>query len=176
MKLSVLGNGNIGGTVGQAWMNNGHKVMFGVRDPHGPKAVQFLAQNSGAQVGTVSEACQFGDVILLAIPGPAVQEVVKKYQSDLDGKTIIDATNQRGPHDVHNMTFIKENLPQSNQIRAFSNLGWENFADPNFGGEKADLFSVVPQKKNLSSPNSLKRSDSDQFTWAGLIKLPWLTI
>jgi len=140
MNLSVLGIGNIGGTIGQAWLSKGYDVMFGVRDPQSSKVRQYLTKNSGARAGSIAEACQFGDIILIAIPGSSVQGVVQNYQADLNGKTIIDATNQRGPHEVHNMTFMSENLPESNLFRAFSNLGWENFADPNYDGEKPDLF------------------------------------
>ena len=37
MKISILGAGNVGGTLGRAWARKGHDVFFGVPRPQDTK-------------------------------------------------------------------------------------------------------------------------------------------
>ena len=89
MNVSIIGSGNIGGTLGKHWAQAGHSVMFSSRHP---KELQSLADSVGAQTGTVEEAARFGDVILLATPFGQNAEVAEQTGS-LDGKILIDASN-----------------------------------------------------------------------------------
>ena len=93
MKIAVIGAGRIGGTVGKAWALAGHQVMFGARDPQ-KEALQALLKEVGpnAHAGTLQEAFAFGEVILLAVPPEAVQEVLTDA-GDLQGKILIDSTS-----------------------------------------------------------------------------------
>jgi predicted dinucleotide-binding enzyme len=62
----------------------------------------------------------------------------------LDGKTIVDATNNVGQAVMNSLALLGEYVPKAHCYRAFNNLGWENFADPVFGGVPADLFYCGP--------------------------------
>ena len=53
MKISVLGAGNIGGTLGGKWAAKGHDVVFGVRDPQADK-VRVLLEKVGHGATAVS--------------------------------------------------------------------------------------------------------------------------
>ncbi len=50
MRISILGAGNIGLAAGTKWIQKGHEVIFGVRDPQSRKS--FNAKKIGAQVIT----------------------------------------------------------------------------------------------------------------------------
>ena len=94
MNLGVLGAGNIGGTLGKKWAACGHQVCFGVRSPDKPSLVeQVKAMDGDVRIGTSSEAIAGADIIVLALPGAAVEQVVADNVSVLEGKTIIDASN-----------------------------------------------------------------------------------
>jgi 8-hydroxy-5-deazaflavin:NADPH oxidoreductase len=69
MKISILGAGNVGGTLGRAWAANGHDVFFGVPDPQDAKTQQLL-KSIGQSVcaRTVAEAAGATDLIVLATP------------------------------------------------------------------------------------------------------------
>ena len=97
MKVGVLGAGNIGGTLGKRWAQAGHTVQFGVRDVTDPKA-QALVSGLGAQasVATLAEAIAFGDVVVFAIPGGAMEATIRAYGQALNGKIVIDAANRMG--------------------------------------------------------------------------------
>jgi hypothetical protein len=137
MKVAIIGAGNIGGTLGRAWMP-GHQVSFGVRSPGG---YQELA-DAGATLASPADAVSSADAVLLAVPGGAVADLLATIAGQLAGKAVLDATNNMagaGPMNAYQA--ISEAAPQAAYFRAFNTLGWENFANPEFaGGERADLF------------------------------------
>ncbi len=65
MKISILGAGSVGSTLGRSWGSK--KVMrsfFGVRNPEDDKTQRLLKEiGTKAQAGTVAEAIAFSDVI-----------------------------------------------------------------------------------------------------------------
>jgi predicted dinucleotide-binding enzyme len=71
MKVTCYGRGNIGGGLGGLWERAGHEVTL-----------------LGSEGGDVAGA----DVVLLAVPGGAIEEALGKV-SGIEGKTVIDATN-----------------------------------------------------------------------------------
>jgi len=141
MKIGIMGVGNIGATLGRAWVKAGHDVVFGVRSTRAPKVLNLLDSLDGkAKAQQVTRAIAFADVVLLAIPGTAVAEFVRTYTIELRGKIIVDATNTMGQPEMHNMTLLEGSLPQTPVFRAFNTLAWETLANPVVGGEQADLF------------------------------------
>lgn len=145
MKVAVLGSGNIGGTLGRKWAGAGHSVMYGVRDAQAPKAQTLLA--SGAEnvsIGTLEDAIAFGQVVVFAIPSSTVDGVVEAHAAALAGKIIIDATNNIGAAEMSKLPTFTTRAPTAQVFRAFNYLGWENFADPHFGAQQADLFYCGP--------------------------------
>ena len=141
MNIAVLGTGNIGGTLGKKWAAAGHTVTYGVRNPADPKYQAVLAQTGGnAALATLAEAATVGDVIVLAIPGGAVDAFASAHAKILNGKVILDATNNVGQPDLHNFATITAAAPNAKLYRAFSTLGWENFETPEIDGQQIDLF------------------------------------
>ena len=141
MKIAVIGAGNIGGTLGKKWADTGNQVYFGVRDPAGSRVQAILREISGIALAvSIDEALVEGGVVLLAIPGRVAEETIRAHAAGLKGKTIIDATNKIGEPQMNCLPFLAEVAPSAALFRAFNNLGWENFVDPTFGGEQADLF------------------------------------
>jgi prephenate dehydrogenase len=95
MKVAILGAKNVGSTLARQWARAGHAVMFGVRKVENPE-VQALAQELGAIVGTSAEAIAFGEVIVFAIPGNAMEETIAAHGPALAGKIVVDAGNRMG--------------------------------------------------------------------------------
>jgi predicted dinucleotide-binding enzyme len=141
MKVAVLGNGNIGGTLGKKWARAGHEVVFGVRDVNSPKAQALLKAGAGnLSIDTVGAAIAFGEVVVIAIPGAEVEALVDAQGQTLNRKIIVDATNKVGAPVMNSLAAIAAKAPQAKVFRAFNSLGWENFAEPKFGALQADLF------------------------------------
>jgi 8-hydroxy-5-deazaflavin:NADPH oxidoreductase len=142
IKIVVLGAGNIGGTLGRKWVAAGHQVVFGVNNPDGEKARKLRSElGNGAVIQTTDEALANNpDVVLLAIPGAAMNGTIAQYAQQLDGKIIIDAANNMTAGTPNSFAALQQYAPHSPIYRAFNTLGWENFANPNFDGIAADLF------------------------------------
>jgi predicted dinucleotide-binding enzyme len=145
MDIAILGAGKIGGTLGKKWAAAGHTIRFGVRDPHKSSIRELTGQMAGrASAGSVAEAIDFGEVVLFAIPGSAMEATIVAYAETLDGKIAIDAANKIGSTVVNSLPIFTSQTPNALVFRAFNALGWENFEDPLFDGVPADLFYTGP--------------------------------
>lgn len=123
MRIAVIGKGNIGGSLGTKWRAAGHDVVYGARDGSGEGP-------GGAPVRDIGDALKDVDVVVLAVPGQVVADVVTGHGAALAGKTVIDAVNRIGAPEFDSRAIIADAAPQARYVRAFNSLGWENFADP----------------------------------------------
>lgn len=142
LRIAVLGAGNIGGTIGRKWANAGYQVTFGVQNPNGKNA-QALRSELGERVmiGTVADALSSNpDVVLLAVPGGAMENTISQYASQLDGRIILDSANRMGAPVMNSFAALSQHTPQARIYRAFNIYGFENFANPEYQGVQADLF------------------------------------
>jgi 8-hydroxy-5-deazaflavin:NADPH oxidoreductase len=90
MRIAVIGAGNVGSTLGQAWSRRRHDVVFGVRDPKAAKL------REPARVATNAEAARASDVVVLATPWKDTEVAVRSC-GDLRGKAVVDCTNPLTP-------------------------------------------------------------------------------
>ena len=143
MNITILGAGNIGRTLGVKWLATGarHHVTFGVREPASPKAETARTAADGARFMTdPKEAVEGADVVLIALPGRAVEATLGVLGSALNHKAVIDAANATSQAVMHHFDYIHRVAPQADRFRAFNSLGWENFERPELGGVKIDHF------------------------------------
>ncbi len=138
MKITVVGTGFIGGVLGRALAESGHDVTFASRHPEDDD----VAGTTGARVSSVAEGLSSADVVLLALPGPSVADLVAEHGPALAGKLVIDATNQMGAPVANARASLP---PATRYARAFNTLGGENMAEPTFpDGQRADMFFSAP--------------------------------
>ncbi len=140
MKVAILGAGNIGRTLAAKWSQAGHTVVIGARDAQSPKTIAALKGVGPIPVDTIANAIAMGEAIVWAVPGAAVPALARAHAAALNGKVIIDASNNVGTADMSAVGVLTAQAPRARVFRAFNTLGWENFADPVIGGVQADLF------------------------------------
>jgi predicted dinucleotide-binding enzyme len=107
--LSILGTGNMGQAIAAVAAKGGHTVqLLGVGD-----------------IGTPVT----GDIVVLAVPYPAVAEVITQRGESLAGKIVVDITNPLNfetidslvvPADSSAAAEIAAALPQSRVLKAFN--------------------------------------------------------
>jgi predicted dinucleotide-binding enzyme len=93
LKIGMVGAGREGGALGALFVKAGHPIMFSSRNPEGLKG---LAAGLGplAQAGTVEQAIAFGDVVVIAIPYTAMEQIGKAHADALAKKVlVIDVSN-----------------------------------------------------------------------------------
>jgi predicted dinucleotide-binding enzyme len=92
MKIGVIGIGEIGGTLARKWSARGHNLR--VANSRGPEAVREFADEIGAGAVDIYGAVEDADVVLIAIPFPAVGKLPKDLFNRASlGVAIIDTGN-----------------------------------------------------------------------------------
>src|SRR4051812_46370170 len=130
--IAVIGSGNIGTTVGEAWRGAGHEVIYGSRSPEPPRTVPIADAIAGAAV------------VLLALPGAAVPGFLAEHGHALDERVVIDATDDIGGGRLNHAEAYRASAPGARFVRAFNTVGFEVLADPSFGDDTAELFWCGP--------------------------------
>jgi len=128
MEIAIVGTGFIGGTLGRALAQAGHRVTF--------------AAGSSASVTTLAGALDGADVVILALPGAAVGDLAAGHGEALRGKLVIDATNRMGEPVANSRAALPSEVRYA---RAFNTMGGENMADPVFADGPADMFFSAPE-------------------------------
>ena len=148
MEISIIGAGDVGGTLGRIWVKKGHHLMFGVRNLQSHNVLNLIRSiNSSVKVGTIGEAASFADVIVLAIPWVAVEETIKSA-GDLSGKILIDPTNPINADltglIIESSTSAAEEIAKwakgSKVVKAFNSIGAKTLDNLQFGLVRADAF------------------------------------
>jgi hypothetical protein len=102
LKIGMIGAGRIGAPLAKLWADAGYRVMVSARNLD---EVQKLAAQLGPHVtaGTPQQAAAFGDVVVIAVPYGAIQQVGRDYAAQLKGKIVLDTCNPHGT-DYHALT------------------------------------------------------------------------
>jgi NADPH-dependent F420 reductase len=141
--VAMIGTGNVGAALGQRFAQNGHSVLYGSRDPNAADVRELVAATgNGAVATTQAEAAAQADIVVLAVPWRAAEDVVRSLPS-LRGKIIVDPTNPRVmasdgfadyPIEDSNAERIARLAPGAHVVKAFSTLGSETMLDPEVAG------------------------------------------
>lgn len=140
--IAIIGTGDVAGALGPEFAAQGHKIIYGSRDP-GRDNVQALVTRTGhgASATTQTDAVRGADIVVLAVPGMLAPEIVKDL-GDLSGKIIVDPTNplNRTDHglehgvDTSNAEIIQALAPGAYVVKAFNTLNWRIMVDPSKSG------------------------------------------
>lgn len=147
MKISILGAGNVGGSLGKNWVNKGHEVFFGVRNPNDEKTQNLIKDiGNNARAGTNEEAIANSNIIVLALPWQVVPKVLEA--GDFINKIIIDATNPLTPDfsglemgfDTSGAEKVAEWASCAKVFKTFNQTGWENMQNPIYNGKPSAML------------------------------------
>lgn len=127
MEITIFGKGNMGQAIGKNFEAAGNTVTY---------------------YGSSDTAQSFGDVVILAVPYPALASLAKQYQADLAGKVVVDITNPLNfetwdelvvPADSSAAQELQALLPDSKVLKAFNTT----FAATLQSGKIGDLPTTV---------------------------------
>jgi predicted dinucleotide-binding enzyme len=160
MKVAIIGKGNVGKAIASG-LRPKHEIKFGHRDPIEP----------------VRQAAQWGDVIILAVPYGAAQNVVKELGSAADGKTVIDVSNALTDKMELVVGFttsaaeeLQRMLPKAYVVKAFNTVFAGNQSTGRIGNEKLTLFVAGDDRKAKQNVMSLGTDIGFDVVDAGPLK------
>ena len=141
--VALIGTGNVGAALGQRFALRGHQIVYGSRDPAAADVRELVATTGhGAVAVSPAEAAARSDIIVLAVPWSAAEDIVRTL-GELTGKVIVDPTNPRVmasdgfadyPIEDSNAERIARLAPGAHVVKAFSTLGAETMLDPKVAG------------------------------------------
>ena len=134
LKIATIGAGREGGALGTLFAKEGHPVMFSSRNPDSLKDLVASA-GPNAQAGTVAQAVAFADVVVIAVPYTAMEQIAKDYGPALatkqlvfdvsnpiarrDGEDFVKKINDEGGAGIASVKL----LPGAHVVRAFNAIG-----------------------------------------------------
>lgn len=125
-KIGIIGNGNVGSALASGLQKAGHEVQAVGKDPE-----------------AIRESVGWAEVVLLAVPFGALEEVVGTAGDLLAGKTVVDVTNALDPEmnlaigfSTSGAEILQEKLPSSQVVKAFNTVFAQNMATGSVQGER----------------------------------------
>jgi hypothetical protein len=173
MKVGVIGSGTVGQTQAAGFLQHGHQVMIGTREP--AKLADWSKSHAKAQVGSVSETAAFGEVIVLAVKGSAAAEALGGGgKQNLAGKIVIDTCNpiadappvhgvlqfSTGPNESL-MEQLRKEFSETHFVKAFNSVGSPQMVNPDYGGIRPTMFICGNDDAAKKTVSGLL----DQFGW-----------
>lgn len=146
MDITIIGAGNMARGIATRALAGGNTVTLLGQEPGKTQALaNELAGH--ARSGTVGDALA-GDVVVLAIPYDAIDDVIGHYRDQLSGKVIVDITN---PVDFSSFTplnldagsaaaEIAQKAPQARVVKAFNTTFAGTLVTGAVAGQPLDVF------------------------------------
>jgi 8-hydroxy-5-deazaflavin:NADPH oxidoreductase len=133
MNIGIIGSGNIGSTLARHFMALGHQVL--IANSRGPTSLAAVAAATGATAATVEQAARAQDVVIIAVPETAVQQLPRDILSATSA-VVVDTGNYYPARDGR-ISEIDGGLTDSEWVarvlgvpvvKAFNNIGADSLA------------------------------------------------
>ena len=131
MDIGIIGSGHIGSTTARLFAAAGHEVV--IANSRGPESLRDLVAQLGARVraGTVDEAARHGEVVLVAVPVKAAEDLPP---DPFAGRIVVDANNYYPSRDGHfpqldadettSTEMLAAHLPGARVVKAFNTMNY----------------------------------------------------
>jgi 8-hydroxy-5-deazaflavin:NADPH oxidoreductase len=137
--VGIIGAGRLGQAMARTALRAGRTVV--IANSRGPESLAAVASELGASTGTVGEAAAAG-IVVIAVPWDRVPAAVQGL--NLDGRVVIDATNDWAADDLQGRTsseLVADLIGGARLVKAANTLSAEVLAsDPHEAGGQRVIF------------------------------------
>ena len=153
MRIGILGSGDVGQKLGDGFIEIGHTVKIGTRDPNKTKVISWVNKHDNkASSGTFPEVSSFGELLVIATSWDGTLDAIRMCDpKDLVDKIVIDVTNPFDFSDgVHPKLavghtdsggeIIQRLLPETKVVKAFNIVGNPHMVHPKFQDGPPTMF------------------------------------
>jgi 8-hydroxy-5-deazaflavin:NADPH oxidoreductase len=159
-KIGIIGNGNVGGALARGLKRAGHEV----------RAV-------GKDAGAIRDTAGWGEVVVIAVPFGAIDNVVKTASEGLGGKTVIDVTNALDANMNLVVGFttsgaeeLQKKLPRSRVVKAFHTVFAQHMDTGRLGDRPLSTFVASDDASAKATVLQLARDIGFDAVDAGPLK------
>ena len=138
MNISIIGDGNVGSALSRGLERAGHEVRTCGHDPEREK-----------------QLAESGEIIILAVPFGAIDDVASTIGHRADGKTVVDVTNVITP-DMKGLAVgfttsgaeeLQKKLPGAHVVKAFNTDFASTMGSGEAKGEQLTAFIAADDKR-----------------------------
>jgi predicted dinucleotide-binding enzyme len=136
-RISIIGEGNVGSAIKKGLERENYQV----------KSVN----NKPDQVAKLAE---WGEIIILAVPYPALDEVVKTIKNNITDKVVVDATNALTPNYNLALGFstsgaeeLQKKISTAKVVKAFNTVFAQHMSTGKINNDQLTVFAAGDDKQ-----------------------------
>lgn len=140
MNIAIIGTGNVGKALATRLSQAGNHVTLAARDAEKTAAT---ARELGVESAPDARAAVAdADVVILAVPAAALDELAQELAPEVAGKPVVDVTNrmQPDPSAPSNAETLQSKLGAAPVVKAFNTAFASRMADPAVDGIAPDGY------------------------------------
>ena len=148
MKIGIIGDGNVGSALARGLKRAGHEV----------RAV-------GNDDAAIRDAATSAELVVVAVPFGAIDDVVKSAGKLLEGKTVVDVTNALDANMNLAVGFttsgaeeLQSKLPRSRVVKAFNTVFAQHMDSGKLGDQRLSAFVAGDDESARKQVIELARS------------------